>query len=332
MDWGNKMRSFLSFKYETKDLLEQEIIFEDEQEVLTEAISSNDKGVLHEILTGKALNHGKHMSPEAQKKHDEIKKNISDDEYKNHEKLAQGTAEHIRRHFGSEIDSVHWSSKPGDIKRITGVHETQQENSSDIILRHKNGAHIGISLKVTQKKHGHIPVGNPGAKQTDKQLGLNSTDHSADAHKKLVADHPVLASKSKQEQKQMIKASPEMRATALKHSNEAIGKIRDEWHTKLSSMKTSDLANHIRNNLLHANQTKTDMYKVTTGGSGDDHSVEVEHPATHHDLILNDHKNITVHKAGNNSIEFKHAGKTFLRHRLKPESTPVVTGLKGSAE
>jgi hypothetical protein len=130
----------------------------------------------------------------------------------------------------------------------------------------------------------------------------------------------------------MIKASPEMHATALKHSNEAIGKIRDEWHSKLSSMKSSDLSSHIRNNLLHANPTKTDMHKVTTGGSGSDHSVEIEHPATHHDSILNDHKNITVKKAGNNSIEFQHKGKTFLRHRLKPESTPVVTGLKGSAE
>lgn len=318
-------------EYLDRNTIELVTVFE-ESEVLTEGISSNDKGVLHELLTGKALNHGKHMSPEAQKKHDEIKKNITPEEYKNHEQLAHGTAEHIRKKFGSDIHSAHWSSKPGDIGRITGTHETQQENSSDLILRHKNGAHIGLSLKVTQKKNGHIPVGNPGAKQTDSQLGLNSTHHYDEAHKKLVADHPVLAGKSKGEQKQMIKASPEMHATALKHSNEAIGKIRDEWHSKLSSMKTSDLSNHIRNNLLHANPTKTDMYKVTTGGSGSDHSVEIEHPATHHDHILNDHKNITVKKAGNNSIEFQHKGKTFLRHRLKPESTPVVTGLKGSAE
>ena len=191
---------------------------------------------------------------------------------------------------------------------------------------------MSISLKVTKKKNGHPPVSNPGAKQTDKQLGLNSTHHYDDAHKKLIADHPVLAGKSKAEQKQMIKASPEMHATALKHSNEAIGKIRDEWHAKLSSMKSHELADHLRNNLLHANLTKTDLYKVTTGGTGEDHSVEIEHPATHHDAILNDHKKITVRKSGNNSIEFQHDGKTFIRHRLKPESTPVVTGLKGSAE
>ena len=324
------MRSFK--EYLDRNTVELDTVLEEETELLSEAISSNDKGVLHELLTGKALNHGQHMSPEAQKKHDEIKKNITPEEYKTHEQLAHGTAEGIRKKFGTDIASAHWSSKPGDIGRITGTHETQQENSSDIILRHKNGAHIGISLKVTQKKHGHIPVGNPGAKQTDSQLGLNSTQHYADAHKKLEAAHPILAGKSKAEQKQMIKKSPEMHATALKHSNEAIGKIRDEWHSRLTGMKTSELSNHIRNNLLHANPTKIDMHKVTTGGSGTDHSVEIEHPATHHDAILNDHKNITVKKAGNNSIEFQHKGKTFLRHRLKPESTPLVTGLKGSAE
>jgi hypothetical protein len=320
------MRPFKNYLVEYKDVLELDT------ELLTEAISSNDKGVLHEILTGKALNHGQHMSPEAKKKHDEIKKNITPEEYKNHEQLAQGTAEGIRKKFGTDIASAHWSSKPGDIGRITGTHETQQENSSDIILRHKNGAHVGISLKVTQKKNGHIPVGNPGAKQTDAQLGLNSTHHYEDAHKKLLADHKELVGKTKGEQKQMIKASPEMQATALKHSNEAIGKIRDEWYSRLSGMKTSELSDHLRNNLLHANPTKIDMYKATTGGSGKDHSVEIEHPATSHDDILKDHKNITVKKAGNNSIEFQHKGKTFLRHRLKPESTPVVTGLKGSAE
>lgn len=97
-------------------------------------------------------------------------------------------------------------------------------------------------------------------------------------------------------------------------------------------MPTKDLSDHIRNNLLHANHTKLEMHKVTTGGSGDDHSVEIEHPATSHDHILNDHGKITVHKAGNNSIEFRHNGKLFMRHRLKTESTPGVTSLKGSIE
>ena len=130
--------------------------------ILEEGLSSNDKGVLHELLVGKNLNHGKHMSDDAQRVHDDIKSRIDPEEYKNHVKLAQGTADHLREKFGAKnIHSAHWSSKPGDIGRITGVHESQQENSADIILRAHNGAHVGVSLKVTQKKNGKVPVGNP---------------------------------------------------------------------------------------------------------------------------------------------------------------------------
>lgn len=299
---------------------------------LTEAVSSNDKGVIHEILTGKELNGGKHMSPEAERTHDEIKKRMTPEEYADHVKLAKGTADHLRQKFGKDIASAHWSSKPGDIGRITGVEESQQENSADIILRHKNGAHVGISLKVTKKKGGKVPVGNPGAKQTDQQLGTDAVKHYDAAREEMVKKHKELAGKSKSEMKQMIKDDPKLRATAEKLSNAAIGKIRDEWHHALTQMHPKSLSDHIRNNLLHAHQTKLPLYKTTTGGSGDDHTVDTEHSATAHDHILNDHKNITVHKSGNNSIEFKHNGKTFLRHRIKPESTPIATSLKGSAE
>lgn len=299
---------------------------------LLEAVSSNDKGVLHELLVGKELNGGKHMSPEAQRAHDDIKSRIGKDEYDNHVKLAKGTASHIRAKFGSDIASAHWSSKPGDIGRITGTEESQQQNSADIILRHPNGAHVGISLKVTQKKNGKVPIGNPGAKQTDNQLGTNATQHYEDARNALVKKHKELQGKSKKELKDIIKNDPKIREDATKMSNAAIGKIRDEWHDALSNMHGKALSAHIRNNLLHAHETKLPLFKATTGGHGDDHSVDIEHSFTSHDHILNDHKNITVHKSGNNSIEFKHNGKTFLRHRLKPESTPLATALKGSAE
>lgn len=299
---------------------------------LLEAVSSNDKGVIHELLVGKELNQGKHMSQAAQKAHDDIKARLTPEEYKNHVKLAKGTAEKLRDKFGTGIESAHWSSKPGDIGRITGVDETQQENSADIILRHKNGAHVGISLKVTQKKNGKVPIGNPGARQTDSHLGTDAVQHYENAREAFVKKHKELQGKSKKELKDMIKADPKLHADAAKFSNEAIGKIRDEWHDALTSMHHTKLSDHLRNNLLHAHATKLPLYKATTGGHGDDHSVEVEHSFSAHDKILNDPKNITIHKSGNNSIEFRHEGKTFLRHRLKPESTPLATALKGSAE
>lgn len=310
------------------DLNEQNLM----EEKSGKKISSNDKGVLHEILTGFHLNNGKHMSKEAKQKHDEIKSRISAEEYKNASKLAHETAKHIHKHFKGDIDSVHWSSKSGDIERITGVKESQQQNPSDIIIRHKDGTHTGLSLKVTKKKNGKVPVGNPGAQQTDKQLGVDTSHHYENARKKLKKQFPRMKNMSNKEMKDQIKKSPKIRKEAEKHSNRAIRKIRDTWHSSLSNMSTKELSDHIRNNLLHAKATKVNMYKVTTGGRHEDSSVEIEHPNTAHDHILKDHKHITIEKSGNNSIVFKHKGKVFLRHRIKPESTPVATSLKGSAE
>lgn len=311
--------------------LNEENLFESKSKS-EKKISSNDKGVLHELLTGFHLNGGKHMSKEAKQKHDEIKSKISGEEYKNASKLAHSTAKHIRNHFNGDVHSIHWSSKPGDIERITGVKESQQSNPSDIIIRHKDGTHTGVSLKVTKKKNGKVPVGNPGAQQTDKQLGVDTSHHYENARKRLKKQFPRLKGMSNKEMKEQIKAKPKMRQAAEKHSNQAIKKIRDTWHSSLSNMSTKQLSDHIRNNLLHAKATKVKMYKVTTGGNHDDHSVEIEHPHTAHDHILKDHKHITVEKSGNNSIVFKHKGKVFLRHRIKPESTPLATSLKGSAE
>ena len=297
---------------------------------LAEDVSPNDKGVLHELLTGKALNNGEHMSPEAKSEHDKIKSRITDEEYQNHVKMAEGTAHALRKKFG-DIKSAHWSSKPGDIAKITGVHETQQENPSDIILKHHDGGHTGVSLKITQKKHQKIPVGNPGIGQTDKALGTDAKRHYEKAKDAFEKEFPELKGMSDLKKKEKIKANPLMRLRAEHHSREAIGKIRDEWHDRLHKLTPHELAHHLRHS-LHANATKIPTYKVTTGGNGNDHSVEIEHPGTEYDHILNHPEGITIHKAGNNSIEFKHNGKRFARHRIKPASTPIATPLKGSIE
>jgi hypothetical protein len=330
-----KIENDSSYDDEPMELTTNIDIFDDDhinEMLLVEAISSNDKGVLHELLTGYHLGGRKHMSPEAKNAHDQIKKKISRDEYNHANKLAQRTATHIRGHFKNNVQSVHWSSKPGDIGRITGTHETQQQNPSDIIIRHNDGSHTGLSLKVTKKKNGKVPVGNPGAKQTDAQLGVSTSHHYEKARQKLRSQFKELKSSSNKEMKTAIKSNPEMRKAADEHSAKAIRNIRNTWFDSLSKMSTKKLSDHLRNNLLHAKTTKTKMFKVTTGGHADDSSVEIEHPATSHDHILRNHRHITVEKSGNNSIVFKHKGKVFLRHRIKPESTPLATPLKGSAE
>jgi hypothetical protein len=99
------MKSFKTF-------LNEEIYFEDN---LTEAaddaskeggVSNNTKGVLHEILTGKHLNGGKHMEKHVnehgetpEQTHDRLKKAIHPADYKRIDANAKSAADHIKKHI-----------------------------------------------------------------------------------------------------------------------------------------------------------------------------------------------------------------------------------------
>ncbi len=309
---------------------------------LTEDSGSDTVGKIHELLVAKHLNRGKHISPEHEAQYHSLSSGFSDSERADHEARAKHTANELSNHLkslGHKVKSVHITSKAGDIGRLTGQHESQQENPADIMVKTHTGEHIGYSLKVSHKKNQKVPIGNPGHGETDKQLGVSTAHHYEKARADLVKAHPELAGKTKKDQKTIIKANPHMHETASKLGNDAIRKIRDTWHKKLSTMSGKDLSNHIRNNLLHANQTKTPLYKSSAGGTNGDFTHHLTHPATQYDHLLNDHKHITAERgSGNNSINFYHTHPTtgkktlIVRHRIKSESTPVITALKGSAE
>lgn len=107
-------------------------------------VSSDTKGKLHELLVGYHLKRGKHMSKHPDKEgdspqeaHDKLKKTIHPDDYKKINARAKSAAEDIRKQVevnGHKVHDVHWTSKPGDIHRTTGIHSSQQEDSSDIIV------------------------------------------------------------------------------------------------------------------------------------------------------------------------------------------------------
>jgi len=107
-------------------------------------VSSDTKGKLHELLVGYHLKHGIHMSKHSDKEgdspkqaHDKLKMQVHPEDYKKISARAKSAAEHIRKQVevnGHKIHDVHWTSKPGDIHRTTGIHASQTEDSSDIIV------------------------------------------------------------------------------------------------------------------------------------------------------------------------------------------------------
>lgn len=314
-------------------------------EYLTEAkaekssVSSNTKGVMHEILVGYHLNGGKHMEKHGaedgstpQQVHDNLKSTISDKDYDLINRRAKAAAEDIRARVGHPIKHVHWTSKPGDLERSTGIVASQKEDPSDIVITDKKGTHHGVSLKVSDSKD-NVPVSNPGM---DATFGAQKI---LDAHRENVmkAVPALRQAKNKAERKEIIKNDPKAAAAVKARNAEVLNNIADHMHKQMSNLNTQDLANHIRHRILHAHPTpmqaqghnhiRHTAYETKTGTQ-----FKAINPHKDYDHILNDHKNLGVQRSGT-SIIFTHKGVPFAKHRIKFESqSDPLSSVKGSGE
>jgi len=308
--------------------------------------SSNTKGVLHELLVGYHMRNKKHMekhddkdgdSPKAA--HDKLKNSMHPDEYKKINARAKASADHIHsvvKSHGHTAHDVHWTSKPGDIHRSTGIHSSQKEDSSDIVVHAKDKSgktvHHGVSLKVSDANNKHVPVSNPG------MSSMHGAEKHLEAHKNdLNKSHPALKTGNAKSRKDYIKSLPSHVQSDIKAKRvKTLHKVIDHAHNEMNKMPKKDLANHIRNTVLQAHKTPMQnqghnhirhvAYETNSG-------TQFHHmnPNDHYHHILNDHDNITTHKTGT-SIIFKHKGKPFAKHRAKFAGSDPHSSIKGSGE
>jgi hypothetical protein len=311
---------------------------------LSEAVSQNTKGVMHELLVGYHLRNGKHMDshPDSngmspQEVHDNLRSQMTSAEYDQISNRAKSAAVDIKKQLRGRIHKVHWTSKPGDLGRSTGIEASQKEDASDIVVTTKDPTHPsgfrhhGISLKVTDSRPsaGEVPVSNPGLESTyggkdildqhraqilSKHKGLRTTTNKA-ARKEFMANNP--------------KASTDIK----KRNSAVLNSIAENLHSKLSAMKPKALVSHLRN-ILHAHPTPMEQeshvhIRHTTYGDGTHSSII---PSQEHEPILNTPKHITVERRGT-AVVFSHRGVPFAKHRLKFESqSDPLSNIKGSGE
>jgi len=341
------MKSFKSF-------LNEEIYFEDN---LTEAaddaskeggVSNNTKGVLHELLVGKHLNGGKHMSKHEnaegetpEQAHDRLKKQIHPKDYEKISKNAESAAKDIHKtiqtsHPGHKVHAVHWTSKHGDTEKVTGVKATQKEDSSDVYITTKHPktgkeTHHGVSLKVSDKSSKNVPSSSLGMKSSgDKAHGLFK-EHQ----KKIKATHPELEGKNDVARKEWAKANPTKHAEVKKENGKLLHAVAHhhaaELQHKLDSGEHEHVVNHIRD-VLAAKHTpahnagKATFMKHTTYQTAKGVQHHTANPGNDHEHILKDHKNITVKSSGG-SVHYFHNGKKFASqaHKFDSQSDPLST-------
>jgi hypothetical protein len=305
-------------------------------------VSSNTKGVLHELLVGYHLREKQHMEkhPDVngdspKQAHDKLKSQVSPEEYNAMNKRAKAAAEDIKKRVGSHgtIDRVQWTSKAGDLHRATGTHATQKEDASDIVVTTRNSLneekHHGISLKVTDKKSGNLPVSNPGVESTH-----GGEEVLKQHRKKLLKRHPWISKiTNADDRKEYMRSNPSIQKDVREANSKALNDVVEHLHNQIQAMTPKQRADHIRK-IIAAKKTPMQTQghahiRHTTYGDG---STSATDPSTAHEHMLNDHKNITVSRSGT-SIIFSHKGKPFAKHRLKFENADNPTSsIKGSGE
>ena len=275
------------------------------------------------------------LSPE--EAHDKLKATMTPAQYNEINNKAKAAAEHIRSqlsHHG-DIHDIAWTSKAGDIKRTTGIDSSQEEDPSDIIATTINGGkikHHGISLKVTEKKTGHVPVSNLGMEKT--HGGAELLNQHRDG---LRETFPILKTlQNKDLRKQWMKQNPDAEAEIKKRNSQALNNVAQNMSDRLSALPKDQYINHIRS-VMAAKPTPMQTLghthiRHTAYGSNGNYSFHHMDPANEHEHILSDPENITHERKGT-SVVFSHKGKPFARHRIKFESqSDPLSSVKGSGE
>lgn len=343
--WSNKMKTFLEFV--TECITEDMILDEAKDDASKEGgASNNTKGVMHELLVGRAMNGGKHMSHHnnehgetPKQAHDRLKSLIHPADYDKIQANAKSAASHIKAHIsithpGHAVHSVAWTSKPGDTEKVTKVKAKQTEDSSDIYVTTKHPktgkeTHHGVSLKVSDNASKNVPSSSLGMESGGSRAKTLYNKHQDIIKKK----HPTLVGKNADDRKAWAEANP-AKHNQIKKANLALLHQTAHAHAEelTKKIKTGDsehVSNHVRR-VLAARSTpaaeagNATFIKHTTYKTAKGVQHHVGRPGDDYEHILKDHKNITVKSSGG-SVHFYHKGKKFATqsHKLNSQSDPL---------
>lgn len=335
------MKTFKSFLNEDLDHIIFQLMLED---VKPTKASSDTKGKLHELLVGYHLLNEKHMSKHPDKEgdspeeaHDKLKSKVSPEEYDKINERAKTTAHDIKKHIevdGHSVHDVHWTSKPGDIERSTGIESSQKQDASDIVVhsKKKNGPlkFHGVSLKVSDGSSKHVPASNPGMEST------HGGQFILDDHRKsILRDYPEIKNMTVDQRKKHMANNPDMNKDVRERNLITLHRIAGHLKERLDNMDPEELVHHIKKHVLQANKTPMqemghNHIRHTTYMSKGKNVHDSIDPSEHWEHKFKDPSKIHTKHTGV-SIDFYHNGKKFASHRMKYNSqSDPLSSVKGS--
>jgi hypothetical protein len=194
--------------------------------------------------------------------------------------------------------------------------------------------HHGISLKVTDSSSKHVPTSNLGKES----LGPKAQEHQDNHRREILKKYPKLATHAtnRVQRKEMMAKNPKMKEFVKNKSKETTQKVAKDLHHHLTTGPKENLVNHVRD-VIHAHATPMQkeghkhLRHTSYSSKGENKHISID-PSHHHEHILNNPDQISVHHSGS-SVHFKHKGKTFASHTIKFSSqSDPLSSMKSSGK
>lgn len=290
-------------------------------------------GHMHENLVHYMLNGSKHPSADSAQEHENLKKELSPEEYSDSVKRAEHAANYVKKNIikKSAVSHITRTSKKG----VEG--DTKQVNPSDVVVHFKNGKKLGLSLKNTTpkkwEKDKSVHLSNPGLGSIDRHLGLNTATIHNNAKNKVLnsKEGSKMQGMSQKDIKKHLADNPGLHTLVKKVSAKTTNGIADQISKRLDTVHSSDKANFIKTHVLRTGLSSHPILSVhTVGGVGGVRTSHIDH--SHFDSVLADHKNIQ-HKLKGNTITFSHPiHGSVAKLRIKSKGSPALfSSIKGDA-
>lgn len=264
------MKSFKFWLKEEISSLQNELLLEEA------GAKADSSGKLREILIGRHLNGGQHMtSYRAEGKtpeqlHDRHAKNLHGDDFHNSKdykssdnsakKAAEQIKSHLEKHGYGSLNRTVWTSQASDHHSETGVHD--ENNSADLIIStnkkkrineqnsdHKKLHKVAISVKIG---HSKVNYSNPGIKTYQHISGANLAQHVAN-HKRTVESNLPSGPGSSHEKYKALRDSPnksdQEKAKNIKQSSLDVNKNIANSMRKSMAKKSHEELHHA---ILHS--------------------------------------------------------------------------------
>jgi hypothetical protein len=298
--------------------------------------SNTDIADINELLCGFHLNKGQWFSEEA-KIHYEMKSAhicpeiINSISYRSKE-MALAFSSWCSSAGYENIKSIHWTSRPGDLAKVTFADVDYKKNPTDILVKFVSGpanGFIGLSAKSSKFKS-DICFKNPGIGTIDSSFNLMLSNKFRDYEDVVIADMKLPVSRN--ERKEVIRNDKMIADKINFHANHILNELRNDFYTKLSLLEMNELRSYLISDWLNADDLFPPYVKVIGKGNKQPYLAEVIDPRNNKKLNLLRSCKINLDKIGISSIGISCNDVRIMKLRMKFESEKLCSSIKFSGE